>query len=115
MPSNIRECISHSVPGNARSVFWQIRMRISAYPVKKRPKQQGREVIKRRRRHLAEPLSSMAERYMSEHLLTMMGMHSVQIKGRVVQITYDLLQVTAVQIEAALTYRRRGTPGQGIE
>lgn len=71
-------------------------------PGEKAPKQQGREVIKRRRWRLTEPLSDLAEREVTERLLGMMGMHSVQFKGPVVQITYDLLQVTAAQIEATL-------------
>lgn len=71
-------------------------------PGEKAPKQEGREVIKRRRLRLAEPLSETAAHQVTEHLMGMMGVNSVQAQGRELRITYDLLQATAAQIEAAL-------------
>lgn len=71
-------------------------------PVEKAPKQEGRRVIKRRRMRLAEPLSDAAARQVTEDLAGMMGVHSVEAQGRELHITYDLLQATAAQLEAAL-------------
>lgn len=71
-------------------------------PGEKAPKQEGREVIKRRHLRLAEPLSDAAAQYVTEHLMSMMGVSSVQVQGRELRITYDLLQATAAQIEVAL-------------
>jgi hypothetical protein len=66
------------------------------------PKHAGMEVIKRRCLHLDTPLSDEAAQEVVEHLLSMMGVSVVDVDGAQVSITYDLLQATAEQIEAAL-------------
>lgn len=71
-------------------------------PGEQAPKQAGMELVKRRRLRLAEPLSATAERAVTARLRAMMGVRAVEVRGRELRITYDLLQATAVQIEAAL-------------
>ncbi|MBI5042030.1 MAG: YHS domain-containing protein [Gammaproteobacteria bacterium] len=71
-------------------------------PGEKAPKQEGRKVIKRRHLRLAEPLSDEEARQVIEHLMSMMGVYSVHAQGCELQITYDLLQATAAQLEATL-------------
>lgn len=71
-------------------------------PGEKAPKQAGEVVVKRRRMCLEEPLSATAAKQVTAHLLAMMGVYSVEIAGEGLTITYDLLQATAAQIEAAL-------------
>ena len=57
----------------------------------KAPKQEGREVIKRRHLHLSASLPG-----------AMMGIKDVTIIGDQLTITYDLLQATAEQIETEI-------------
>jgi len=71
-------------------------------PGQEAPKQAGQEVIKRRRLRLDLPLSDSAAQQVVEHLLAMMGVYAVDVDGVHLTITYDLLQATAEQIEAAL-------------
>lgn len=71
-------------------------------PDAKAPKQEGREIIKRRRLRLAEPLSEAAAHQVTEQLLAMMGVYAVETHGQELRITYDLLQATAEQVEATL-------------
>jgi len=68
-------------------------------PGHKAPKQEGKEVLKRRRLRLATALSSDQALLLSDALATMMGVKQVLAEGDKVEITYDLLQVTAEQIE----------------
>ena len=69
-------------------------------PGRKAPKQEGMEVLKRRRLRLASPLSSEQVLHLGSVLEAMMGMKDVLVEGEQVEIIYDLLQVTAEQIEA---------------
>ncbi len=71
-------------------------------PGQKAPKQEGLSVIKQRRLRLAQPLSSSQAKTLIESLQAMMGIQSVSVEGDSVAITYDLLQVTAEQIEEKL-------------
>ena len=66
------------------------------------PKQEGQKVLKRRRLRLEIPLSDTDARQVTEQLLAMMGVYSVDIAADELAITYDLLQATAEQIEATL-------------
>ncbi len=72
------------------------------FPGEQAPKQAGREVIKRRRLSLEAPLPAPVAQQVVEHLLAMMGVYAVDINTDGLTITYDLLQVTAEQIEETL-------------
>lgn len=72
------------------------------FPGQKAPKQEGREVIKRRRIHLDRSLSSNGILIVKDELQTMMGIKEIQVSENTVEITYDLLQVTLQQIENKL-------------
>lgn len=68
----------------------------------KAPVQEGRTVLKHRRLKLDEPLpDELAQRTIS-HIKEMMGIERIEIKVDTIDIRYDLLQVTEVQIESAL-------------
>lgn len=71
-------------------------------PGRKAPKQEGLEVLKRRRLRLAQPLSAEQAASISAALQTMMGIKTVAAAGDRIEIVYDLLQATAEQIEAKL-------------
>lgn len=73
------------------------------YPGHKAPKQLGREVIKRRTLSLATPLSSDKAAELIDGLGAMMGIKDVSVKQNKVEITYDLLQATAEQIELKIS------------
>jgi YHS domain-containing protein len=65
------------------------------------PKQQGRMVRKRRSFELDTALDSRQAEAVREHVRALMGVEAIAAEGARVSVTYDLLQVTAVQIEAA--------------
>jgi len=65
-------------------------------------KQQGDVVLKQRTLILDSALSGSQAEQLSSALLNMMGIKSVHIEGKRMQITYDLIQVTAQQIEIAI-------------
>lgn len=67
------------------------------------PKQQGKAVIKQRRFLLDEPLNDAQAVLVGEAIRAMMGIEALVIDGAQMSVTYDLLQVTAQQIETALT------------
>jgi YHS domain-containing protein len=67
------------------------------------PKQEGKEVVKRRWLRLAQPLVPEEAGTLVTALHEMMGIKAVAAEGVSVEITYDLLQATAGQIEARLT------------
>jgi len=71
-------------------------------PGERAPKQQGQEVLKRRRLRLDQPLSASAAQQVSEQLGAMMGVYAVDIDANELTITYDLLQATAAQIETTM-------------
>ena len=72
-------------------------------PGQKAPKHEGLEVIKKRRLHLAQSLSSSQASTLIDALQAMMGIQSVSVEGDRVVIVYDLLQATAEQLEVKLT------------
>lgn len=71
-------------------------------PGERAPKQEGQEVLKRRRLRLETPLSDADAQLVAEQLRAMMGVYAVDIAADGLTITYDLLQATAEQIEATL-------------
>ncbi|MDX5446072.1 MAG: YHS domain-containing protein [Zoogloeaceae bacterium] len=66
------------------------------------PKQEGRSVLKRRSFDLQSPLTTDQAQGVVAHLGTLMGIVAAEVEGARVRITYDLLQVSAEAIEAAL-------------
>lgn len=72
-------------------------------PGRKAPKQEGMEVLKRRLLHLASPLPPGQALLLSDALASMTGVKKVFAEGDKVEITYDLLQVTAEQIAAKIS------------
>lgn len=73
------------------------------YPGVKAPKQEGQTILRRRRLRLIRPLPGEGAAIVGEVLRSLMGVAQVSITGEVIEITYDLLQVSADEIEAALT------------
>lgn len=71
-------------------------------PGRKAPKQEGREILKRRRLHLDPALSPDQAALLSDTLASMMGVKQVLAEGDKVEITYDLMLVTAEQIGAKI-------------
>ena len=65
-------------------------------------KQMGHEVIKCRRLLLAEPLPHGADEALKQTLDAMMGIKRVNYDGKHWEISYDLLQATAEQIERTI-------------
>ncbi|MBZ0105457.1 MAG: YHS domain-containing protein [Sulfuricella denitrificans] len=66
------------------------------------PKQAGVKLIKKRRMHLAAPISIDEAGKLVEALQSMMGIKEVNVKSDMVEISYDLLEATAEQIEAQM-------------
>ena len=71
-------------------------------PGQRAPKQQGREVIKRRQLHLTSPIPPEKLPTLTHAIQSMMGVKNIAVSGDEIVITYDLLQATAEQIEANL-------------
>jgi len=71
-------------------------------PGHKAPKQEGMEVIKRRRMHLSRSLSSDEAKQVKEALQAMMGVKDITVEADMIEITYDLLQATLKQVEDKL-------------
>ena len=71
-------------------------------PGQEAAKQAGAESVKRRSYVLDRPLSTAQARAVSESLARMMGIRDVAVQGVDVTIRYDLLEVTAEQIERVL-------------
>lgn len=83
-------------------------------PGEKAPKQEGKEVIKRRRMHFAVPLPAGKDKALQKNLCEMMGVKEVAFSGDSLEITYDLLQATAKQIEMVIvTFGARLGEGWG--
>lgn len=72
------------------------------YPGSEAPKHAGKEVLKRRTLKLSEPVPQEIADKIIDHIEAMMGIHYVEISGDRIDITYDLLQATEAQIEAAI-------------
>ena len=66
------------------------------------PKQQGMTVLKRRRFVLNTALDDTAAAILHAQISAMMGIEALSIEGANMEVTYDLLQATAAQIESAL-------------
>ena len=67
--------------------------------------QAGKEqsaILKRRTMRLAEPLDNDATALLIPSLMEMMGVKEVVVEGDKLHITYDLMQVTEMQIEKTL-------------
>ncbi|TDY02878.1 YHS domain-containing protein [Thiohalophilus thiocyanatoxydans] len=71
------------------------------------------EVIKRRRLKLSEALSSQQSEELVKELGSMMGIKQVTVMQEEVEITYDLLQATAEQVEHRIV-QLGGRPGNGM-
>ncbi|MDX5364761.1 MAG: YHS domain-containing protein [Pseudazoarcus pumilus] len=71
-------------------------------PGRPAPKQEGRSVLKRRSFELQTSLTPDQAHSVVEHVRTLMGVEAIEAAGNSVTITYDLLQITAEGIEAAL-------------
>jgi YHS domain-containing protein len=72
-------------------------------PGEKAPGQKGVELFKRRRFQLDTPLAAQDAAILTEALGAMMGVKAIEIEdGNTVTITYDLIQVTADQLEAKM-------------
>lgn len=72
------------------------------YPGHKAPKQRGIQVVKRRRFRLEHLLSPLESELLTEDLQGMMGVRKVHVDDMMIEVTYDLMEVTAEQIEARL-------------
>ena len=68
------------------------------WPGHKAPKQEGLEILKKRRLRLAEPLSPAAAAILGNELLRSVGIRDVRVRGDTVDIAYDLLETTAETI-----------------
>ncbi|MFA7349258.1 MAG: hypothetical protein WC009_00740 [Methylotenera sp.] len=68
------------------------------------PKQKGVQVVKRRLIKLEQALTSQESDLLTNGLRSMMGIHEVHVDDMLtgIEITYDLMIVTAEQIEAQL-------------
>ncbi len=82
----------------------QCRETFSSHPqlYTKAPKTVHEERLKQRTMRLAEPLVTEVTERLIPYLLEMMGVKKVKVEGAKVHITYDLLQVTEIQIEKEL-------------
>ncbi|NMG29975.1 YHS domain-containing protein [Aromatoleum evansii] len=70
-------------------------------PGRPAPKQRGETVLKRRRFALDAALDADQADTVSAQVGALMGIKTVEVCGDEVVVTYDLLQTTAVQVEAA--------------
>jgi len=61
-----------------------------------------KEILKRRTMRLTEPLEREVTDLLIPYLMEMMGVKEVLVEDGKVHVTYDLLQVTEIQIEKAL-------------
>lgn len=71
-------------------------------PGRKAPRQEGREIVMRRRLRLSSPLSPAHAAMLADALHEMMGIQDVLVEGDRVEVTYDLLQASVEQIEAKI-------------
>ena len=68
------------------------------FPGRKAAGQEGKQVIKRRRFLLSEPLDAAQVEQVRQSLFEMMGILDVCVEGDKIEIQHDLMQVTAEQI-----------------
>lgn len=71
-------------------------------PGEQAPKQKGTVVIKQRNFRLEQALPDTETAILMKELGAMMGIKLIKIVGDTINITYDLLQVTAEQIETRI-------------
>jgi len=72
------------------------------FPRQKAPAQQGVEVVKNRKIRLNCPLDVTQSQLVQDALTSMMGVQDIHVDGNLLEIRYDLVQVTAEQIENTL-------------
>ena len=72
------------------------------YPGHKAPKLRGIQALKWRRFKLEYALTSLESEQLIEGLRSMMGVRKVHVNNMILEITYDLMEVTAEQIEKRL-------------
>lgn len=72
------------------------------YPGSKAPKQEGKEILKKRTLKLSDPLSPELAEAVIDHVRAMMGVKEIIVDGGRIKITYDLLQATEEQIESEI-------------
>jgi YHS domain-containing protein len=72
------------------------------HPGHKAPKQRGLQVVKRRRFKLEQSLTPLDAKVLSKELDGMMGIREVHVEDMIIDVTYDLMEATAEQIEARL-------------
>ena len=73
------------------------------YPGSESPKHAGVIVLKKRKLKLAEPFPKDVYDQFIDYIEDMMGIHSIEINGNCIEISYDLLQATELQIEKKIT------------
>jgi len=71
-------------------------------PGHKSAAQEGLEILKHRRLKLDKALTAEQARHVVESIQAMMGIKSISITDNVIEITYDLMQATELQIESKL-------------
>lgn len=71
-------------------------------PGHKAPGQRDMHAVKRRRFRLEQPLPAQEGELLAEYLRTMMGVREVHVDGKALDVTYDLMQASAEQIETHL-------------
>jgi YHS domain-containing protein len=69
------------------------------HPGHKAPKQRGVKIVKRRRFKLEQTLSLSDAKVLAKELYDMMGISKIDIDGMEIDVTYDLMEATAEQIE----------------
>jgi YHS domain-containing protein len=72
------------------------------FPNQPAPKQLGLEVLKRRRLRLPHALSPEGRLILTNYLEALRGIKQLTVDGDMIEISYDLLQLSAEQIETAL-------------
>ncbi|MEA2081029.1 MAG: YHS domain-containing protein [Pseudomonadota bacterium] len=65
-------------------------------------KQEGGNVLKRRGFRLTTPLTKAMSAQLTDEIQSMMGIKDIDINGDTIEITYDLVEATALQIESRL-------------
>ena len=73
------------------------------YPGSEAPKHAGVIVLKKRKLKLAEPFPQDVCDQFIDYIEDMMGIYSIEINGNCIEISYDLLQATELQIEKKIT------------
>lgn len=71
-------------------------------PGHKAPRQEGKQILKRRSLRLAAALDTGQTAILAESLHALRGIQQLKIESDTLEITYDLLQVTTEQIEQSM-------------